>query len=135
MVVRSIDSIVTSVRFIKLYSAGLIATVRRKSCVEMSKRLSVSHDKLNRALNKETTIDTIGSILSSIVSKWCTPGWLIIDDTLVAKVFARLIPGLDIHKDSSSGNFTKGLCIVVIAWTNGIITIPLGFKCWFSKNI
>ena len=49
-------------------------------------------------------------------------------------MFAKLIPGLDYHMDSSTGNYTKGLSIETIAWTNGTITIPLGFNFWFSKK-
>ncbi len=61
MVVQSLDAIIGSVRpNALLYSACLITTQKRKSCKEMSRQLSVSHDKLNRALNLEDgTIEAI----------------------------------------------------------------------------
>lgn len=137
--VQSLNAISSSVKPNAFtYSAGLITTLKRKSCVEMGRRLSVSHDKLNRALGlDDDAINNLKSVLLAIVKRWSSleKGWLIVDDTLVAKVFAKLIPGLDYLMDSSTGNYTKGLCVVAIAWTNGSVTIPLDFSFWFSKTI
>ena len=61
-------------------------------------------------------------------------GWLIIDDTLIAKIYAKLIEGIEKHFDSSTKRYMHGYAIVVLAWTNGKTTIPLDFEFWFSKS-
>ncbi len=52
MIVQSLEAIVSSAKSNAfIYSASLITTVKRRSCAEMGRKFSVSHDKLNRALN------------------------------------------------------------------------------------
>ena len=62
-------------------------------------------------------------------------GWLIIDDTLIAKIYAKLIEGIEKHFDSSTRRYMHGYTIVVLAWTNGKTTVPLDFEFWFSKDV
>ena len=135
----SIDSRIRYVKYVLFYSAGLIATVARKSCTEMSKLLPVSHDTLNHALDIEKNFaQVISTKLRSIIKKESLrsgPGWLIIDDTLVEKLFAKCLSLIGYHKDTSSGSTTKGYCIVVIAWTNNWVTIPLALTYWTPKKV
>jgi hypothetical protein len=61
-------------------------------------------------------------------------GWLIVDDTALSKIHAKYIEGVQWIYNSSLRRPEKGICIVVLAWTNGDITIPIGFRCWHSKK-
>lgn len=63
------------------------------------------------------------------------PGWLLVDDTLISKNYSIKLPGVDFIFNTLTGGFTKGFSIVVITWTNGIITIPLDYRVWFTKEI
>jgi hypothetical protein len=63
------------------------------------------------------------------------PGFLIVDDSAVSKIFAQCIEKLAWIYNSSLGRPERGLCIVVVAWSNGDITIPLAFTWWFSKKV
>ena len=70
MIVQSLNALANSVKLNAfIYSAGLITTPKRKSCAEMGRRLSVSHDKLNRALNlKDDAVQAISSILMLLLA-------------------------------------------------------------------
>lgn len=139
MVVRSLDLIINPVKLgVSKYAAGLIATIKKKNCTQMGRELSLSHDQLYRTLRLGNPIViVISKVLLRLVLMLSAKekGWLIVDDTLLAKTFGSLLPGLDFLHNASTGQFTKGLSMVTIAWTNGRITIPLSFKFWFSKNV
>lgn len=139
MVVQSINSIAQSVKNkIFTYSTGLISSIKKRNCIQMGKHLSLSHDALYRVLGLEKEgIDAIFTALFHMMLKLTNAekGWLIVDDTLISKAFSNLLPGIDYLHDSSTGQTTKGLSMVVIAWTNGSITIPINFTFWFSKNV
>src|SRR4029077_13178676 len=57
-------------------------------------------------------------------------GWLIIDDTVIDKSFARQIENLSWIYCSKKQRSVLGLNLVLLAWSNGTITIPLAFKLW-----
>ena len=111
MVVQRVNTITKSVKLkISRYAVGLIATARKKSCPQMSKQLSISHDKLYRALLLgEAGISAISRTLIVMVLRLTTAekGWLIIDDTLISKMFGNLLPGLDYLHDASTHHFYK----------------------------
>ena len=57
-------------------------------------------------------------------------GWLVIDDTIISKVFAKKIENLAWVYDSKIGKSIIGLNIVALIWTNGKLTVPLGLKIY-----
>lgn len=138
MTLKSVERLSQSVKnkFIQ-YVTGLIVAPKKKTCTEMAKMLSVSHDVLNRALDNEDLLLCIPKAFIELVIQLSvrTKGWLIIDDTLIAKIYAKLIEGVESHFDSSTRRNLHGYSTVVLAWTNGKITIPLDFEFWFSKDL
>lgn len=138
MVVNSIGAIAEKVKSkLVQYITGLILCAKKKSCTQMAKELDQSHDSLNRALSAEELLFCIPQALKSLIHRLSVKkkGWLIIDDTLISKLYAKYIEGVDDHFDSSIKRCIRGFSAVVIAWTNGKTTIPLDFEFWFNKEI
>ena len=123
---------------IQNYAAGLIITQTKKTCPEIAKSLSQNHDSVYKTLkSQDLLLPIFPKLLIDMVRHFSSfrKGWLVIDDTLIAKLFAKFIEGLDLHYNSAIGRCEKGLCAVTIAWTDGKITIPLDFEFWLSKDI
>jgi len=138
MIVSSVKRISQNVKNkVVQYITGLIVAPKKKSCTEMAKALSISHDFLTRALDDEDLLVCIPYAFIELVKQYSIKkkGWLIIDDTLIAKIFAKSIEGIESHFDSSTRRNLHGYSAVVLAWTNGKITIPLDFEFWFSKDL
>ena len=120
------------------YVLGLILNKERKTCVNIARYFGISHDFLYRFLSKTNLLIPIfPKLMISMVKHFSKekPGWLIIDDTTISKTFARHIEGAFEIFNTALGRKDRGLCIVVIAWTNGEETIPLAFEWLFHKKI
>jgi transposase len=63
-----------------------------------------------------------------------TGGWLIIDDAVISKTFAKKIESLAWVFDSKIGRSIVGMDIVAIIWSNGKINIPLGIRIYKPKS-
>lgn len=74
------------------------------------------------------------AILQRLVNKLVQKGgYLILDDTTLQK----FTTGLDCtHKvrDSKTGGFILGIQVVLLVWTNGTITMPVGFHLYRGKE-
>jgi len=120
------------------YALGLILTKNKKTCSSMAKVLGVTHDFLYRFLSKTyLLIPILPSLMISLVNHFDKEklGWLIIDDTTISKPFARFLEGVYQMYNTALGRTDKGLSIVVVAWSNGQITIPIKFGWLFHKDI
>jgi putative transposase len=120
------------------YVLGLILSKSGKTCSMIASLFGISHDVIYRFLsaNEELTV-LFPDLMINLVNYFhaLKPGWLIIDDTSLSKNFAKFIEGVYWVYNSSLGRPEYGLCIVVIAWSNGDITIPIAFDWWFSEEI
>jgi SRSO17 transposase len=120
-----------------VYVLGLILVKDKRACTKIAKIFKVSHDSVNRFLSKNANIAALFPDLMIEMAKHFHDrknGWLIVDDTALSKIHAKYIEGVHWIYNSSLRRPEKGLCIVVLAWTNGDITIPIGFRCWHSKK-
>jgi SRSO17 transposase len=120
------------------YILGLILNREKKNCTKMAKVLNGSHDSLYRFLtNHDLFIPLFPSFFIKMANYFAQqkPGFLIIDDSAVSKIFAQCIERLAWVYNSSTGRPERGLCIVVLAWSNEVVTIPLTFTWWFSKKV
>ena len=117
------------------YVKGIMCVFENANCVSLAKVADCSHDSLTRALKRKKfswqtllqnfILRTFGKLQDS---------WLIIDDTLISKPFAKSIENLSWIFDSKIGKSILGLQIVLIAWSNGKITIPLAFRVYQKDN-
>lgn len=120
------------------YILGLILNREKKNCTSMAKVLNRSHDALYRFLMKYNIFSILfPSFFIKMANYFAKqkPGYLIIDDSAISKAFAQNIEKLSWVYNSSIRRPERGLCLVVIAWSNGDVTIPLKFTWWFSKKI
>jgi len=89
-----------------------------------------SHDQLTRILSKsfpwETLIVWVIHRLFGILSG----GYLLIDDTVIAKPYAKKLEGASFAYSSCLKQVVYGYHVVVVCWTNETITIPLCWKIW-----
>lgn len=113
-----------------VYMTGLI-TCNESSATAISASVGfVSHDMITRMLiaqwwSQELLMKAVVSLVSLLGE-----GWLILDDTLIPKVYAKLIAFCNWDWDHSEKRNKFGIRLVVIVWSNGHIVIPIGFYIW-----
>jgi len=113
------------------YIKGLMCVFENANCVSLSAVAAVSHDRLARVLNKEKFCwqTLLQNFLVRTFGK-LQDGYLMIDDTVISKQFARKIENVAWIFDSSVGRSILGINLVMIAWSNGKVTIPLAIKVY-----
>ncbi len=120
------------------YTIGLILSVEKKTCVQMGKMLGLAHDVMYRYLAKAGPfLPFFPNVMTRVVNHYSKQkeGHLIVDDTVLSKIFSKSIQGVDFIYNTITGRTERGFCLVVLAWTNGEITIPINFRLWFNKSI
>lgn len=121
------------------YVGGLVSKAKRKTCTQMAAARLISHDIYQRALGKYAhQEEAIMEVLLNLVAKYQTPenpGYLIIDDTCIAKPYGKLMHGLEYVFSSLLGRTIKGYSYLFLVWTNGEITIPLKFVQWVPEDL
>ena len=137
---KILDSVGSKIKFGFLkYSLGLILTKGKKSCPKMAICLGICHDIIYRFLLKASSfLPLLPSIMISIVKGHATaknPGYLIIDETFFSKQFSGLLEGIFNMFHAAMKRQERGAMIVVLAWSNGIVTIPIAFKWMFHKDL
>ena len=120
------------------YVLGLIMCDKRKNCVQISKTLNKAHDWIYKFFCVENKIEKACCLMmDKIVCKMSKirSGVLILDDSSICKLYARLIEGVYFLYNVSTRQETRGLTVIVIVWSNGLFTIPLRFQWLFNKKI
>jgi hypothetical protein len=114
-----------------IYVTGLI-TGTEVSATAISHALGgVSHDALTRFLGGSWWTARQGLLAAVRVVSWLgDEGWLIVDDVLIPKPYARLIAFCGWDFDHALGRNVFGLRVVFVVWCNGWLTVPLGFYVW-----
>lgn len=120
------------------YSLGLILNKERKTCPKIAKLFGITHDRLYGVLNKaDIFLLLFPKLMLSIANHFSSKkkGWLIIDDTTMSKPFIKLLAGAYTIYNTALGRPDRGFNLVIIAWSNGNVTIPLQFEWYFHKDI
>src|SRR5919197_3196494 len=90
---------------------------------------SVSHDRLTRMLqgtwSGHILLDLALRLLFTVAG-----GYLIVDDTVVAKPYARLLREGAWVWSNKDRKVLFGVSVVLLVWTDGQIRIPLAFRVW-----
>lgn len=114
-----------------VYVKGLLAVAETANCVAMARVLRVAHDRLSKILNDTGLAwQTLLQILVLRIIGKLSDGYLILDDTVIDKSFAKVVENLAWVFCSKKNKSVFGLNIVVLCWSNGTLTIPLAFKVW-----
>jgi DDE family transposase len=113
-----------------LYLTALLYYRTSATCVALAEVLeTVSHDRLTRMLQGHWSGQILleGAFRTLFVRE---QGYLIIDDTVVAKPFATAIEGLAWVFSSQERRPVHGLSLVLLVWTDGTLRVPLGLRLW-----
>jgi len=120
------------------YILGLVLNSEKNTCPRIAKTFGIKHDKLYQILWKTGIslfiFTEINLAIANCFSK-TKEGWLIIDDTLMSKPFIRFLAGIYDIYNVVLGRPDRGLCLVVVAWNNGQVTIPLMFEFMYHKDL
>jgi len=111
----------------------ILSTSPRKTCEAMAVVAGVAGDKLCRILKEKmiTMHDLINLAKKVLVGKkW----YLIIDDTLIEKIYAKVIAGTCDNFDSSDGSTYRSLCSITAVLTDGKTVIPVDQALWLSAE-
>jgi len=115
------------------YATALLSAPYRFNVVYLSYFVDRSHDFLTRSL--QTKVYRWKTILVHFLWNKCLNlGYLIIDETDIDKSFAENIKGLSWVFSHRKNKHIFGYHIVAVVWTNGTITIPLGWKVYNKRN-
>lgn len=117
------------------YIKGLMCVFENATCVSLSEISKNSHDSLARVLSEKKFCWQ--TLLQNFILRTfgkLQDGYLIIDDTIISKQFARHIENVAWLWDSKINRSILGLNLVLIAWSNGKVTIPLALKVYQKKN-
>jgi hypothetical protein len=112
------------------YLTALLYDRTSASCVALAEALqTVSHDRLTRLLHADWSGQRLLELACRTLFVW-ERGYLIIDDTVMAKPFATAIEGLAWVYSSQDHRPVYGLSLVLLIWTNGTVRLPLGVRLW-----
>lgn len=113
--------------------ALILSNAKRKTCEIISSEAGLSGDTFLRILNRKmVTIDDLVKLAQKalIGNKW----YLIIDDTIIDKLYAKVIEGACDNYDSASKNIYRSLCSIAAVITDGKTVIPIEQMLWISKE-
>lgn len=114
---------------------GLMCAFGNATCAALSEISKNSHDSLARVLNGEKFCWQ--TLLQNFILRTfgkLQGGYLMLGGTIISKQFARNIENVAWLYDSKIGRSILGLNIVLIAWSNGEIALPLAIGIYQKKS-
>jgi len=124
------------VEVMALYVTGLILLEKGQTAVRIATVLpGRAHDALNRLL-RILTWSPHQLILSFArwVQRQTGSGYLCLDDVVVEKPFAKLLPWVGWTYSHSQQGHVFGFHIVLLFWCTTRLRIPVGFRLWRPKR-
>jgi hypothetical protein len=125
-------------KVIKNYVQPLIFCVGKRTFTNMANFLGISHDAINRTLEQavgleqEISYELVQTANTHAMRK---KGFLIIDDSNLSKKYSKEIEGVAKVYGCAERRSALGYCVVALCWSNGEVTIPIGFGFWILKEI
>lgn len=125
-------------RALTRYLGGLVLYPGKKNCSAIARASNSNHDSVYDffEFNIEEKVILQSFLNAAFSSLPLDKGvWYInIDETMIEKVFSKMIEGVAYNWSSTHSNTIKGFSVVVAVITNGKITIPITFKTWYSSK-
>jgi Transposase DDE domain len=113
-----------------IYLMALLYFTRLSTCSTIAEAFAeASHDCLTRLLNGSWS----GHILLDLALRLLftvAGGDLILDDTVVATPYARLLGEAAWVWSNKEQKVVFGVSLVLLVWTDGHIRIPVGYRVW-----
>lgn len=119
------------VQFIPYLSALVIGI--NVTATGIQQQCAWSHDQMARFLVKRRLWHRWMLWIVQKLFGVLTGGYLIVDDTVIAKPYAKDLKGASFVHSSVLDRIVYGYEVVFLCWTNGMITIPLSWR-WYKKN-
>jgi hypothetical protein len=128
----------TTVLLVALYVTGLILLDARQTQTRVTRFLpGRCHDALHRLLARTplSTRALMGQLIQA-VRRWGPPGYLMLDDVVVEKAFAKKLPWAGWTYSFAKKRQVYGLHLVVLVWCSlsGRWRIPVAFRLWRPKR-
>lgn len=114
-----------------LYVNFLIGSQKQYSAVELSKVApnGLAHDSISRWLaSQKLTPKTLWQYSKALVS--LEEGYLVIDDSVLDKPYARVMPLVKKQYSGKHHGIVKGIDIVNLLWTNGDKSVPVDYRVY-----
>jgi putative transposase len=113
-----------------IYLSALLYFTHITTCSAIADAFdSVSHDRLSRMLQGTWS----GHILLNLALRalfTVAGGYLILDDTVIEKPYARWLGEAAWVWSSKQKKVVFGVSMVLLVWTDGQVRIPLAFRLW-----
>jgi putative transposase len=113
-----------------IYLRALLYFTNITTCSAIADALdSASHDRLTRMLQGTWSGHTLLNLALRTLFT-VAGGYLILDDTVVDKPYARLLGEAAWVWSSKHNKVVFGVSLVLLVWTDGEIRIPLAYRVW-----
>lgn len=99
----------------------------------IAQQSSVTHDRIARFLVKRRLWQRWMLWIVQKLFGVLKGGYLILDDTVIAKPYSRKLKGASFVHSSLLDRVVYGYNVVFLCWSNGTITIPISWR-WYKKN-
>lgn len=128
---------------VALYVTGLLLLDARPSQPRISQALPVrEHDALTRLLrtaplSTRALMGGAGVLVVALSRALGTPGYLVVDDVVIEKPFAKRLPWAAWTSSFAQQRTVYGCHIVLLSWTSdptGRWRIPVTFRLWRPKR-
>lgn len=117
-----------------IYPLSLLLSTNRKTAESLSKASGVSGDTMLRILSKDAiSPETLAMVAVAFFGT--NRLHVIIDDTIIQKMYSLLIEGSGDNYDSSKHQYYRSLCTVVAMVSNGWFALPVTHEFWINKDI
>jgi putative transposase len=113
-----------------IYLMALVYFTRVSTCLSIAEVFAeASHDCLTRMLHGNCSGQTLLELALRVLFQ-VVGGYLIVDDTVVEKPYARWLEEAGWVWSSKHSKVVYGVSVVLLVWTDGHIRIPLGYRVW-----
>jgi putative transposase len=115
-----------------IFLMALLYFTNITTCSAMSDAFdSVSHDQLTRTLQGTWSGHTLLNLALRLLFT-VAGGYLIVDDTVVEKPYARLLGEAAWVWSSKQRKVVFGVAVVLLVWTDGQVRLPVAFRLWYK---
>jgi hypothetical protein len=113
--------------------ALLLSSQKRKTFESLGIETGVSGDTISRLVSSgAANIEELIEVAKEMFGR--KKFYLVIDDTLILKLYSRDIPGTSDNYSSSGRSIERSICSVVAVLTDGDIAIPIEQSIWVSRE-
>jgi Transposase DDE domain len=114
--------------------ALLLSTSPRKTFESLGRQMEISGDTVSRLLDlKSPNLKDLIDAAQKIFRR--KRPYLIIDDTLILKIYSRCIEGTSDNYYSGDGVTYRSICSITAMITDGTIAIPIDQSIWTSHEV